>query len=1024
VAERGEVRKTVTVLFADVVSSTALGEQLDPEALRRVMSRYFEAARGAVERHGGTVEKFIGDAVMAVFGIPTLHEDDALRAVRAADELRTSLLTLNEQLERDSGVMLELRIGLNTGEVVAGRGESLVTGDAVNVAKRFEEAAGAGEILVGEQTHRLVRDAVEAEPVEPLALKGKGATVSAFRVLSVKEGVPERARRLDSPMVGRDREQHLLEQGYERAVGERACHLFTVLGAAGVGKSRLVEEFLDEIAESATVARGRCLPYGEGITFWPLLEIVRQLHGEDVVSGIAAQLAGDENAGLIAERVAAAVGLSDGAGTGEETFWAARKLFEAHAHERPLVVVFDDVQWGEPTFLDLVEHITDWSRDAPILVVCMGRPELLDRRPGWGGGKFNATSVLLEPLSEDDSTQLIVNLLGRAELAPAVRARVAQAAEGNPLFVEEMLGMLIDDGLLERSNGSWVATGDLSKVSVPPTIQALLAARLDGLAPEERSVAERASVEGKVFHRGAVRELSPAEARENLGVHLHALVRKELVRPDRADFPGEDAFRFRHLLIRDAAYEAMPKELRAVLHERFAGWLEASVGERVTEYEEVLGYHFEQAHRYRLELGPADDHARALGANGAEHLGLAGERALARGDVPAAVSLLDRAVELLPAVDATRVELLCDLGQALTDLGEFERAETVLAEAEAAAGDLNEPALGAIAAVRSAWVQSLGATRPIAAAHAEFEGFLHELEGLGHERGISEASFLLGIHLMWRGHHEEAMLAVDRAASLARASGDGRIASRSASWLLVGSVWGPLPVSRGLDLCDRVLGESGDNPYLEGFASVVRGSLHAMAGRWDESTSHAEAGWARLDDLGQHVTSSSSRMTLAQAYLAAGKPSEAEQMLQGAYDVLEPIGEKGYLSTIAAMLALARCAHERYDEAERYASTAEELAASDDLTTGTLRRAALAEVFLSRGQVEDAERLTVEALGLLEGTDFVSDRVLVLMTRAAVFKTSGERAKMQAAIDEAVGLCKQKELVSALPRLERLAADP
>jgi tetratricopeptide (TPR) repeat protein len=506
-------------------------------------------------------------------------------------------------------------------------------------------------------------------------------------------------------------------------------------------------------------------------------------------------------------------------------------------------------------------------------------------------------------------------------------------------------------------------------------------------------------------------------------VHLQALVRKELVRPDRAAFPGEDAFRFRHLLIRDAAYEAMPKELRAALHERFAGWLEGTVGERVVEFEEVLGYHFEQAHRYRLELGPADEHAKELGAKGAQRLGSAGERALARGDVPAAVSLLDRAVELLPADDATRAELLCDLGHALTDLGEFDRAETVLAEAKAAAGELNLPALGAIAALRSAWVQSLVASRPIAAAHVEFEEFLRELEGLGHERGIAEASFLLGIHLMWKGHHEEAMLAVDRAASLARASGDSRIASRSAAWLLVGSVWGPLPVSRGLDLCDRVLDESGDNPYLEGFANVVRGSLHAMAGRWEESKSQAEAGWARLDDLGQHVTSSSSRMTVAQAYLAAGRPYEAEQLLQGAYDVLEPIGEKGYLSTIAAMLALARCAQKRYDEAERYASTAEELGASDDRTTGTLRRAALAEVLLSRGELEEAERLTIEALGLLEGTDFVSDRVLVLMTRAAVFKASGEREKMQAVIDEAVGLCKQKELVSPLPRLERLAAD-
>jgi class 3 adenylate cyclase/tetratricopeptide (TPR) repeat protein len=1023
VAERGEVRKTVTVLFADVVSSTALGEQLDPEALRRVMSRYFEAARGAVERHGGTVEKFIGDAVMAVFGVPTVHEDDALRGVRAADDLRSSLLTLNEHLERDSGVSLELRIGLNTGEVVAGRGESLVTGDAVNVAKRFEEAAGAGEILVGEQTHRLVRDAVEAEPVEPLALKGKGATVSAFRVLSVKVGVLERPRRLDSPMVGRDRERRLLEQAYERAVGERACHLFTVLGAAGVGKSRLVEEFLDEIAESATVARGRCLPYGEGITFWPLLEIVRQLHGEDVVSGIAAQLEEDENAGLIAERVAAAVGLGDAGGSGEETFWAARKLFEAHAHQRPLVVVFDDVQWGEPTFLDLVEHVTDWSRDAPILAVCMARPELLDKRPGWGGGKFNATSVLLEPLGEDDSAQLIVNLLGRAELAPAVRARVAQAAEGNPLFVEEMLAMLIDDGLLERSNGSWVATGDLSKVSVPPTIQALLGARLDGLAPEERSVAERASIEGKIFHRGAVRELSPAESREDLSRHLQALVRKELVRPDRADFPGEDAFRFRHLLIRDAAYEAMPKELRASLHERFAGWLEAAVGGRVPEYEEVLGYHFEQAYRYRLELGPADDEARELGLRGAERLGSAGERALARGDVPAAVRLLGRAVALLHTDSPSRPRLLCDLGQALTDQGEFEQAETVLAEARAAAEELDEPVLGAIAALRSAWVESLAATRPIDQAHTEFAQLLRKLEALGDQRGIAEASFLLGIHLMWKGHHAEAMTVVDRAASLARASGESRIAARSASWLLLGSVWGPLPVSKGLRLCDRVMAESGENPYLEGFADVVRGSLHAMAGRWEKSKAHAEAGWARLDDLGQHVTSSSSRMAVAQVYLAAGRPGEAEQLLQRAYDALEPIGEKGYLSTIAAMLGLARCAQERYDEAEGYARTAEELGAADDLTTGTLGRAALAEVLLTRGELTEALTLTDEALGLIEETDFISDRVLVLMSRAAVFKAAGELERMQAVIVEAVDLCERKELVSALPRLQRIAGE-
>ena len=1018
-----EVRKTVTVLFADVVSSTALGEQLDPEALRRVMGRYFDEARTAIERHGGTVEKFIGDAVMAVFGIPTLHEDDALRAVRAADDLRASLATLNEQLERDSGVTLEIRIGLNTGEVVAGRGETLVTGDAVNVAKRLEEAAGNGEILAGETTHRLVRDAVDAEQVEPLALKGKADAVAAFRVLSVSAGVPERPRRLDSPMVGREREQQLLAQAYERARGERACHLFTVLGAAGVGKSRLVAEVLDDLGVSATIARGRCLSYGEGITFWPLLEIVRGLHGEDVGSGIAARLAGDENAEVIAARVAAAVGLAGGEGSAEDTFWAARKLFEAHANERPLVVVFDDVQWGEPTFLDFVEHVADWSRDAPILLVCMARPELLDKRPGWAGGKFNATSVLLEPLSDDDSGRLIENLLGRAELAPDIRGRVAHAAEGNPLFVEEMLGMLIDDGLLERNNGSWVTTGDLRKVSVPPTIQALLSARLDGLAPEERSVAERASVEGKVFHRGAVSELSPNEARKELSVRLQALVRKELVRPDRATFPGEEAFRFRHLLIRDAAYEAMPKELRADLHERFAGWLERAAGERVAEYEEVLGYHLEQASRYRLELGPRDDRATALGVKGAERLGSAGERALARGDLTAAARLLQRAVDLLKPHDTRRPELLCDLGVALSDLGEFEQARLVLVGAKTASDDLREPATSALAALRLAWLRSLGATAPIEEIEDEVSRLSQELDALGDQSGVAEASFVLGVLRMWRGRHMEAMKALDRGTTLARAVKHNRIASRSASWLLLGTVWGSLPVSDSLRLCDRVQKESGENPYLEAQVSVVRGALHAMAGRWDEARSHAEAGWARFDELGQRMTGAATRMAVAQGYLVAGRAADVERDMRLAYGALEPLGEKGYLSTIAAMLAVALCQQGRYDEAESFAAAAEELGAPDDLTTGTLRRAALAEVVASRDQADQAQALTQEALGLLEGTDFASDVVLVLMSHAVAARAAGERDKAQAALAEARELCERKELVAGLPRLEELGAD-
>jgi class 3 adenylate cyclase len=593
-----ETRKTVTVVFCDVTGSTALGEKLDPESLRRVMGRYFDEMRIVVERHEGTVEKFIGDAVMAVFGIPMLHEDDALRAVRAAAEMRSRLEELNAELERDWGVRIRVRTGVNTGEVVAGdpsSGQRFATGDAVNVAKRFEEAAPAGEIFIGEPTYRLVRDAVEVEAVEPLELKGKGEPIGAYRLLGIEADAPGRARRLDSPMVGRAREQVALRQAYERTAGERACHLFTVLGAAGVGKSRLVAEFLAGLGDDATVVEGRCLPYGEGITYRPLHEILRALYGEDFLAEIRRRLAGNDNAKLIAERIGAALGVVEHTGPTDETFWAVRKLFEAEALERPLVVVVDDLQWGAPTLLDLVEHVADWARDAPILLVCLARPELLDGRPGWSGGKLNATSVLLEPLNQSEAGELVQNLLGRAQLAPDIQARVTAAAEGNPLFVEEMLAMLIDDGLLERSNGDWVPAGDLGAVTVPPTIQALLSARLERLDGIERDVIERASVEGKVFHRGAVVELSEDDVRDAVGAHLQSLVRKELVRPEEADFPGEDAFKFRHLLIRDAAYDAMPKELRAELHERFAGWLEAAAEDRILEYEEILGFHLEQA---------------------------------------------------------------------------------------------------------------------------------------------------------------------------------------------------------------------------------------------------------------------------------------------------------------------------------------------------------------------------------------------------------------------------------------------
>src|SRR5215207_7331681 len=591
-----ETRKIVSVLFCDWVGSTLLGERLDAESLRRVQSDYFANARTVIERHGGTVEKFIGDAVMAVFGIPRTHEDDALRAVRAAVELRGELAALNERLQREHGARLSVRTGVNTGEVVAG-------------AKRLEQAAAASEILIGEATYRLVRNAALVEPVENLSLKGKAETAPVWRLLGVLTGAPAFERRLDAKLVGRKRELALLREAFGRASSVGTGHFFTVLGPAGMGKSRLVRELLTEVEGQATVLLGRCLPYGEGITFWPLADVVRaaasidrELPSDEAHRRIAGVLADDPKAEMIAKRVAAAVGFSNDPVSTEETFWAMRRLLESVSRSRPVVLSFDDIHWGEELFLDLVDYLGEWTRDSPVLLVCLARPELLERRPHWGGGKLNATSILLEPLSEMQSSDLIDNLRGEAEFPAPARLGILEAAEGNPLFVEQMVALFA-----ERE-------GWEGEIEIPPTIQALLAERLDRLSAGERGVLERAAVIGMRFWEAAVADLSPESARPAVGTNLQLLVRKELIRPDRSMVPGEKAYRFRYLLICDAAYAGLPKRVRAAMHERFALWIEEERGERLVEVEEIHGYHLEQATRYWSELGEGDERTRDLAA--------------------------------------------------------------------------------------------------------------------------------------------------------------------------------------------------------------------------------------------------------------------------------------------------------------------------------------------------------------------------------------------------------------------------
>jgi class 3 adenylate cyclase len=540
-------RKTVTIISAGLSNASDLADRLDPEPLRAVLDRYLDLGRKAVERHGGAWQAGAGQAVLALFGVPRAHEDDALRAVRAAVELREGVGALNDGLLPEHGAFLELRAAVNTGEVlVQPEHAEVATGRAVSVAVRLEQEARAGQILLGEATYGLVKHVVVAEP-----LAGAGA----FRLVELLPDVHGRALRLDSPIVGRRRQLAALSSALESAISDRTFHLFTVLGPAGVGKSRLVEEFLAGLGDVATVRRGRCLPYGEKIEHWPLRE-----------------------AGLLGVPGVEPDGV--------------RERVESLARDRPLVIALDDLQWADATLLALLEDLAESSREAPVLLVCSARPELLEKRPAWGGGKPNATSILLEPLSEAESERMLDNVLGESDLPDPVRDYIVRTSEGNPLFVEELLAMLVERNILRREAGRWT-TSEVPAIPIPPTIQALVAARIDRLPEAERTVLELASVEGKLFDRDAVAALAPAGLLDDVDALLAALVRKELVRPRPA---GQGGFSFRHQLIRDAAYASLPMRARANLHDELARRREGSTAE-------IAAYHAAQAERYRAELG-------------------------------------------------------------------------------------------------------------------------------------------------------------------------------------------------------------------------------------------------------------------------------------------------------------------------------------------------------------------------------------------------------------------------------------
>ena len=931
-------RKTVTVLFCDVTGSTSLGESVDPEALRGLLARYFERMKTIVESHGGTVEKFIGDAVMAVFGVPVLHEDDALRAVRAAAEMRDALPELG----------LQARIGVTTGEVVAGTEERLVTGDAVNVAARLEQAAPPGEVLVGGPTLALVGDAAEVAPVEPLELKGKAQPIPAYRLLRVREA---QERRHEALFVGRGRELGLVREAWERGRAEQRCELVTVVGDAGVGKSRLAAEFLASI--EATVVRGRCLPYGEGITYWPVVEVLKQL-------GV---LPADEAA---AAAIRSLLGESEAATSEEEIAWAFRKTLERAAAERPLVVVFDDIQWGEETFRDLIEHVVLLSTGASILLLCLARPELSERHPTW------PVTLRLGPLGDVDVEELIAE-----RISVDLRERITRAAGGNPLFIEEMLAM---------------ARETQGEVVVPPTLQALLAARLDQLETPERSVLERGAVEGEIFHRGAVQALAPEETQ--VTPRLAALVRKELIRPDRPQLVGEDGFRFRHLLLRDAAYDAVPKAVRADLHERYASWL-GQHGVSLVELDEILGYHLEQACHYRAELGlPADDE---LAAAARRHLTAGGRRAALRQDYGAAMSLYERAAALVPPTDLD-LALEIELGDALLWAGRGDdalRRVNALAERASVAGDhVGELCARIKACVLRTTIEPEGATERLAALLEEalpvFEAASDHLARYIAYSAVSEVEWE-------RGRMDAALEAWEVALEHAQHAGiqptsslEGRSTPR---------FFGTTPVPEVLAWIDENEPRAGRDHFLRAYRA---GSL-AMLGRFHEARAILSEDRADQEERGGGILLANlTAFESVWVELWAGDAAAAAKFGAEGWRLHLELGKSSFLPHAAANRARALYALGQLDEAEAWAVRAAEFASESWTWTEMLWRQVRAKVHARRGEHADAERLAREAVAICDETELLDMQGDAYADLAEVLLLGGKHDEAAAALEQAI----------------------
>ena len=916
-------RKRVTAL---VVELTAPGA--DPERLRETLERFADDVRITVQRHGGHMHAATGDTLTALFGVPVAREDDALRAVRAARVVAG--------LEVADA---EVRVTVDTGEAFV-RGET-VTGEAPANAQRLLDAAAPGDVVLGAATLTLVRNAVDASRIE--GVRARGRALDAFRVVSLEDDAPPIARKLDAPLVGRRHELARLEDELRLAFSERRCRVVTLVGEAGIGKSRLARELVERTVEAAVLV-GRCVSYGEGATYLPLADVVRRAVPEGTEEAIAAKLPDEERA-LVAERIAGLVGISDTVVPGGDAFWAVRRFLEALAREQPSIVFFDDVHWAEPTFLDLVEHLRDWIEDAPLLLLCAARPELLEARPAWG-----ASAIVLGRLADDESRTLVDTL---AEgLADEQRARVVESAEGNPLYLEQLVAAM--------------AEGD---EEIPSSIEALLAGRLDRLAADDRALLQRASVIGREFDVGALARLTDEDT-ARLTARLGALARSGLVRSRGA------AFRFHHVLTRNAAYASIPKELRAELHARVATLATA---------DEVIGFHLETAHGYGVELGAEDSD---LASSAGTHLGRAGMRAFARGDAPAAQGLLERAVRLLDERDPAGIELRCELGIVRWISGRDDAMST-LREAQALAMSIADRRLELRAQLELAFVGLYGkgeidAQAAIEIAHAAIPTF----EEFEDDRALGRAWYLAAsVESSFFCRNGESVDAIERAITHYRRADFPP--SVCVAHLASALHFGPTPIPLAIARCRALLTNSEAGRNGEAVVRMWLGALEGKLGRFPAARSLLEDAKEAFRQLGQAGSVAGVESVRGEVELLAGNGDDAVRRLVAACTSYEQLGLTPNLSTEGAHLAEVLLGRDQVDEARAWLEKAEQHAEPGDVSAQFSCRVARARLAVLGGDLVAAERAAREAVELVDSTDALNQRATVRLTLAHVLDAAG-----------------------------------